>query len=397
MSGGVDSSVTALLMAQQDFDLQAVFMRNWSTMDEQGSFVAGSGGAAGCEWQEDWNDVQRVCKHLGGLPVKMIDLSREYWVHVFEPALGDWESGTTPNPDVNCNREIKFGALMDRVIGSSSSASAAPSASEPRTWLATGHYGRISWSRLDGSRSSRPMLLRARDRTKDQSYYLSSVREDRLAHAHFPLAPYLKSEVRELAVRHVLPTAARKESMGICFVGNRGKGAAGFSSFLDDYIAASPGDIIDEAGQVVGKHGGLHTFTLGQGARIPGALQKYFVAKKNVEKNQIVVVQGKDNPMLMCHSLYVNTMHWIWDEPPQEVDGPSGARLLAQVRHRQMEVECIVKRGAQGRGFTVEFPDPVLAVAPGQTLGLWKDDWCLGSGTIDEVTTLYESSRLASD
>ncbi|SPO34568.1 related to trna methyltransferase [Pseudozyma flocculosa] len=378
MSGGVDSSVTALLMAQQDYDLRAVFMRNWSTMDEFGSFVAGSGGAAGCEWQQDWNDVQKVCRHLGGIPVEMIDLSREYWIHVFEPALGDWGSGTTPNPDVDCNREIKFGALMDRVIGpSSSSQLSAPQ----KTWLATGHYAQVAWSppEADADHSTRPMLLRAKDRTKDQSYYLSSVREDRLAHAHFPLAPYLKSEVRQLAIRHELPTAARKESMGICFVGNRSRGGAGFSTFLNDYITSSPGDIVDGDGNKVGRHGGLHTFTLGQGARISGALQKYFVAKKDTAKNQIVVVQGKDNPMLLCHSLNVPSMHWIWDEPPEEVDRPEGAKLLAQVRHRQIEVECTVKRA-----------DPVLAVAPGQTLGLWKDDWCLGSGTIGDVKTVYE-------
>lgn len=395
LSGGVDSSVTALLLAQAvHFDLEAVFMRNWNELDESGTMEPGSGGATGCTWQRDWHDVQAVCRHLGNLPVKMVDLSREYWTQVFEPALDDWRQGTTPNPDVSCNREIKFGALMDRLLPLCGENSGGR-----KSWLATGHYAHVAWNeQADGP--ARPMLMRAKDRTKDQTYYLSSVVEDRLAHAHFPLSHLLKSQVRELAKKHSLPTAERRESMGICFVGTRGsdgsKGVSntqGFSTFLNGYITSPPGEIVDEHGQVVSTHRGLHTLTVGQGARICGATSKYYVAKKDIVNNRIVVVQGKQHPMLLCRRLYVKDIEWIWREPPPELkgDGVGEVSLLAQVRHRQVETECVVSRVEDGRnGYVVEFPEPVLAVAPGQVLGLWRGDWCLGSAVIQSVDTVYD-------
>ena len=382
LSGGVDSSVTALLLAQSSqYDLSAVFMRNWNELDESGSLQPGSGGSTGCTWQRDWADVEAVCRHLG-IPVRMIDLSREYWTQVFEPALGDWKQGTTPNPDVSCNREIKFGALMDRVLPHNGG----------KSWLATGHYASIAWSD-----QGRPMLMRAKDRTKDQTYYLSSVGEQRLAHAHFPLANLLKSEVRQLARQFDLPTAERRESMGICFIGPRGSDGSqqvsntqGFSHFLNGYIASQPGEMVNEHGHVVAHHRGLHTLTVGQGARICGATSKYYVARKDIGANRIVVVQGKDHPMLLCRRLYVRDMGWIWNDPPSELrDGGVGkVKLLAQVRHRQTETECVVSRGESG--YVVEFQEPVLAVAPGQVLGLWKGDWCLGSGVIEGVETVHD-------
>ncbi|CBQ67690.1 related to trna methyltransferase [Sporisorium reilianum SRZ2] len=388
LSGGVDSSVTALLLAQAShYDLHAVFMRNWNELDESGTMQPGSGGATGCTWQRDWHDVQAVCRHLGNMPVSMVDLSREYWTQVFEPALDEWRQGTTPNPDVSCNREIKFGALMERLL---------PEREKGRkSWLATGHYAHVAWSE-----QGRPMLMRAKDRTKDQTYYLSSVAEDRLAHAHFPLAHLLKSQVRELAKKHSLPTAERRESMGICFVGTRGsdgsKGISntqGFSTFLNGYITSPPGEIVDEHAQVVATHRGLHTLTVGQGARIRGATSKYYVAKKDIANNRIVAVQGKQHPMLLCRRLYVREIEWIWREPPPELkEGGAGkVTLLAQVRHRQVETECIVSRAkGGGSGYVVEFAEPVLAVAPGQVLGLWRGEWCLGSAVIQCVDTVYD-------
>ena len=395
LSGGVDSSVTAALLARSSlYNLSAVFMRNWNELDESASFQPGSGGAMGCTWQRDWEDVQSVARHLG-IPVKMVDLSREYWTQVFEPALGEWRDGVTPNPDVSCNREIKFGALMDRVLPR-------PGALEGATkaWLATGHYAHVAWTQLPDGRA-RPMLMRARDRTKDQTYYLSSVTEARLAHAHFPLAHLLKSEVRELAKKWELPTAERKESMGICFIGTRGanksvSNADSFSAFLGGYIASPPGDIVDgDTGAVVGTHAGLHTLTVGQGARISGALSKYYVAKKDIPSNRIVVVQGKDHPMLLCTRLHVPSIDWIWNELPPELADPNvtgSVQLLAQVRHRQMETECTVTCRTSG-GFTVEFNQPVLAVAPGQVLGLWLGQRCLGSAVIQTVETVHDDQH----
>lgn len=389
--------MTALLLAQAShFDLEAVFMRNWNELDESGHMEPGSGGATGCTWQRDWHDVQAVCRHLGNIPVRMVDLSREYWTQVFEPALDDWRQGTTPNPDVSCNREIKFGALMDRLLPQAGEVSA-----RTKSWLATGHYAHVAWSKQADGQAARPMLMRAQDRTKDQTYYLSSVAEDRLAHAHFPLAHLLKSQVRELARKHSLPTAERRESMGICFVGTRGsdgsKGVSntqGFSTFLNGYITSAPGEIVDEHGHVVSTHRGLHTLTVGQGARIRGAASKYYVAKKDVAKNRIVVVQGKQHPMLLCRRLYVKEIEWIWREPPPELREGGGAgsvTLLAQVRHRQLETECVVSKFEDGRGgYVVEFAEPVLAVAPGQVLGLWRGEWCLGSAVIQSVDTVYD-------
>ena len=397
MSGGVDSSVAALLLSQASrFELQAVFMRNWNELDEAGRMQPGSGGASGCTWQRDWEDVQSVCRHLGNIPVRMVDLSREYWTQVFEPALDDWSHGTTPNPDVSCNREIKFGALMDRVLPTIPTTGGEEGGK--KSWLATGHYADVEWTEID--QKPRPRLMRAKDRTKDQSYYLSSVAEDRLAHAHFPLAHLLKSQVRELAQRFNLPTAARKESMGICFIGTRGSdgqsisNTQGFSSFLNGYIASAPGDIVDaETNAVVSTHQGLHTLTVGQGARIRGASSKYYVANKDLHNNRILVVQGKTHPMLMCSRLHVANVEWIWKEEPVELAerGGGSVRLLAQVRHRQVESVCTVSRAEGGKGgYVVEFEQPVLAVAPGQVLGLWRDDWCLGSAVIQSVETVYD-------
>ncbi|KAJ9476879.1 Mitochondrial tRNA-specific 2-thiouridylase 1 [Pseudozyma hubeiensis] len=398
LSGGVDSSVTALLLSQADYDLEAVFMRNWNELDETGNMEPGSGGASGCTWQRDWQDVQSVCRHLGNIPVSMIDLSKEYWTQVFEPALDDWRQGTTPNPDVSCNREIKFGALMDRLIPTAGQVEGGR-----KSWLATGHYAHVAWHEQPDR--ARPMLMRAKDRTKDQTYYLSSIAEEKLAHAHFPLAHLLKSEVRELAKKYSLPTAERRESMGICFIGTRGSDGGkavsntqGFSSFLNGYITSAPGDMVDETGRVVATHRGLHTLTVGQGARIRGATSKYYVAKKDIPNNRIVVVQGKDHPMLLCRGLHVKDVEWIWREPPPELQqgGRGSVTLLAQVRHRQVETECTVTKSQNGEaGYMVEFAEPVLAVAPGQVLGLWRGNWCLGSAVIDSVDTVYDDQTEA--
>lgn len=382
LSGGVDSSVTAALLAHsQLYSLSAVFMRNWNELDESGTLEPGSGGSTGCSWQRDWADVQAVCRHLS-IPVSLIDLSKEYWTQVFEPALGEWRDGVTPNPDVSCNREIKFGALMDKVLG------------EKEGWLATGHYARVM------QKEGRVVLRRAKDRSKDQSYYLSSVGEERLRRAHFPLAGLLKSEVRELARKFGLPTAERRESMGICFIGPRSSNPGeavsnkdGFSSFLNSYIPSQPGSIIDgDTGNHLSTHKGLHTLTVGQGARIPGVGVRYYVAKKDPTTNQITVVQGKSHPMLMCRRLHVGEVDWIRREEPKELKERGRVELLAQVRHRQVETECIVSKKGQG-GYTVDFKKPVLAVAPGQVLGLWKGDWCLGSAVIGDVETLWDDQQ----
>ncbi|EPQ57770.1 tRNA 5-methylaminomethyl-2-thiouridylate-methyltransferase [Gloeophyllum trabeum ATCC 11539] len=372
MSGGVDSSVTAKLLADQNYDLSAVFMRNWDTRDESGT-------DKGCEWEKDWEDVQRVCKMLD-LPCTMVDLTREYWTRVFEPSLQLWESGLTPNPDVWCNREVKFGALLDRLTPST-------------RWLATGHYARKEWTQSFTPASSsssdlyemriRPQLLKATDRHKDQTYYLSSIKEDSLRKALFPLGDLTKPEVRAMAKRFGLPTAERAESMGICFVGEKRK----FSEFVSQYVPPKPGDIVDlETGKVVGQHQGLWTYTIGQGAKIRGLPEKAFVAKKDPKSNVVYVVPGSDHPALYSDVMTVKDFEWIWpDSPPLAVFEPDGFRARVKYRYVMEDVPATICRTDESK-MRVTFDQPQKAVTPGQIAAVYHGDWCLGCGLIEEAS-----------
>ncbi|KAF8884783.1 tRNA-specific 2-thiouridylase [Infundibulicybe gibba] len=332
MSGGVDSSVTAHLLAKEDFDLSAVFMRNWDTRDETGT-------DKGCEWEKDWEDVQRVCKLLD-IPCEMIDLSRDYWNRVFEPSLKSWELGVTPNPDVWCNREIKFGALLERL--------------PERPWFAT-----------------------AKDRNKDQSYYLSSISEAGLRRALFPLGHLSKPEVRELAKQARLPTAERVESMGICFVGEKNK----FSKFISSYIPPNPGPMIDlESGRTLGQHTGLWNYTIGEKARLGGMPSKMFVAKKDVDANTIFLVPG---------TIHLEEFTWIWkDRPPLELDDKNGFHATSSFVTAWLMYPLdltIIHRSKKG-GISIRFDEPQKSVAPGQVAALWDDEWCLGCGVITSTS-----------
>ncbi|KAG1893283.1 tRNA-specific 2-thiouridylase [Suillus fuscotomentosus] len=363
MSGGVDSSVTAKLLTDKDYDLSAVFMRNWDTRDESGS-------DHGCEWEKDWEDVRRVCGVLD-IPCKMVDLSREYWTRVFEPSLKSWESGITPNPDVWCNKEVKFGALLDHLTED-------PGLSNT-PWLATGHYANKDWKYHNGV--PRPRLLRPRDVTKDQTYYLSSVPERSLSRAIFPLGSIKKTEVRELAVKWNLPTAARQESMGICFVGEKLK----FNDFISQYIPPKPGPIIDlETGLQVGEHAGPWNFTIGQGAKVRGLKEKTFVVKKDIPKNIIYVVPGTDHSALYAQSLTIRDWTWIWaDSPPIELMRPGGLKARIKFRHVMSDIGCSVY--SDNDCIRIDFDEPQKAIAPGQVATIYIEDWCLGCGTIVEV------------
>ncbi|KIJ69208.1 hypothetical protein HYDPIDRAFT_185069 [Hydnomerulius pinastri MD-312] len=363
MSGGVDSSVTAKLLADKDYDLSAVFMRNWDTHDESGS-------DDGCEWKKDWEDVQRVCRMLD-IPVKLVDLSREYWTRVFEPSLVFWESGNTPNPDVWCNKEVKFGALLERLTRD-------PAFSN-MPWLATGHYAHKDWKLTDDSSCPRPRLLKPRDSTKDQTYYLSSMPEIGLSRALFPLGGFMKTEVRELAAKWELPTATRGESMGICFVGEKRK----FDEFVAQYIPPKPGPIVDLTnGKQIASHQGIWSYTIGQGARIGGLPQKMFVAKKDPETNTIFIVPGAHHPALFVRTLRVSDFNWIWaNSPPVEISQPSGLKARIKYRHCMTDSPCTVYR--DDRMMRMVFDEPQRGVAPGQIATLYLEDWCLGCGVID--------------
>ncbi|KAI5449349.1 hypothetical protein NCC49_004754 [Naganishia albida] len=387
MSGGVDSSVTLALLTDPaitshlDLDISAVFMCNWSPLQNE---VDHHSFETDCEWEKDWEDVKEVCK-ARGVKAELIDLSNEYWLQVFEPSISAWQSGKTPNPDVSCNREIKFGALMNRVLGSPSSSSALEGG---RKFLATGHYARVDWT--EGGRTK---LMRSADGTKDQTYYLSSVPEAQLSRALFPLAGLKKTEVRELAKKYGLPTASRQESMGVCFIGERGR----FGDFISQYTVAPAkrGNIVTPEGVVVGQHEGLWHFTIGQKAKLGGMDQKYFVARKDAEKNEVLVVPGSNHPALQCVSLRATTFDWIWpDHPPTELlEREEGMTAMCQVRHRMKAVPVTVRfdrrKGSLPKDLIIEFANgkPETGVSPGQIVGLWsaEGDWCLGSGTIADT------------
>ncbi|KAL0946412.1 hypothetical protein HGRIS_012637 [Hohenbuehelia grisea] len=280
------------------------------------------------------------------------DLSREYWLRVFEPSLRLWESGVTPNPDVWCNREIKFGALLDRL----------PSDLE-NSLFATGHYARRVGAFDRVLQKPRPQLHRAIDRVKDQSFYLSSIREPALSRTLFPIGHLQKSEVRELARKYQLPTAERQESMGLCFVGERGR----FNKFLGDYIQPKPGPFIAlETGKIVAQHDGLWNYTIGE------------------KKNAIYVVPGTDHPALWCTSLIATGWNWIWaDSPPNNFKSLDGLRARVMFRHRMLDVAGTIRR-LSDHDVSIVFDERQKAVAPGQVVAVWDGDWCLGCGTIVE-------------
>ncbi|TFK36419.1 tRNA-specific 2-thiouridylase [Crucibulum laeve] len=362
MSGGVDSSVTAALLARKDYDLSAIFMRNWDTRDESGT-------DKGCEWEKDWEDVQRVCKKLD-IPCKLIDLSREYWNRVFEPCLRQWEMGFSPNPDVWCNKEVKFGALLERL----------PKApSYQNAWIATGHYARKTWSESTEISPSRPMLVRPTDRSKDQTYYLAAISEPGLRRAIFPLEKLTKPTVRELAKGYGLPTAERGESMGICFVGEKRK----FEDFLSSYIPPNPGPIIDQTnGKKVGEHPGVWAYTIGQNARIAGLAQKMFVSAKDPKSNTVYIVPGSQHASLYATTIHILSFIPIWkDSPPPAINLPGGYRAHVKHRYRMEAAPCTVRRNESG-GLDIECDEPQHAVAAGQIAVLYDGDWCIGCGVI---------------
>ncbi|GAA5894195.1 hypothetical protein JCM8208_002373 [Rhodotorula glutinis] len=368
MSGGVDSSVAARLLLEQGYDVSPVFMRNWDTLDEQS-------GSGGCEWERDWADVQRVCdEHLGGVKPELVDLSREYWTSVFEPALEGWAAGVTPNPDVTCNQHIKFKVLPDRLLSHSASA-----------WIATGHYAQLLPS---PSRPSEPALHRAANLAKDQSHYLSTSPVSALRRTLFPLGGFAtKDDVRDLARKWGMHTGDKKDSMGICFVGVR----KGFSSFLDSYLPPSPGKIETEDGRVVGEHAGLWRYTVGEGARLSGFPQKMFVGRKDAERNVVVVVP-KSSPMLRCTTLETSDFRWTTSShPPPEVYDAAGFAAEAQTRSLPAGAlaDCVVRQQHDGK-LQISLKDPLVGVSPGQTVALYRGSWCLGGGTIARTRTLAD-------
>src|SRR5690554_5626003 len=329
MSGGVDSSVSALLLQQQGYHVEGLFMKNWDEDD----------GTEYCTAKEDLADAQAVCDKLG-IKLHTANFAAEYWDNVFEHFLAEYRAGRTPNPDILCNKEIKFRAFLDYAITLGAD------------FIATGHYARVR--QLDGQ----AQLLKGLDTNKDQSYFLHAVGGAQLARTLFPVGELEKSVVRAIAARHEFVTATKKDSTGICFIGERR-----FRDFLQRYLPAQPGAIEDEHGQVLGEHQGLMYHTIGQrqGLGIGGVQgvgdSPWYVAEKDLERNVLVVVQGSDHARLYKRALALSHIDWVAGEPPA-----LPARLMAKTRYRQPDQACQLERTADG--YRVVFDEPQRAITP---------------------------------
>ena len=351
LSGGVDSAVAALLLQRQGWQVEALFMKNWEEEDEPGR----------CSAAEDLADAQAVADRLG-IPLHRVNFSAEYWERVFEHFLAEYRAGRTPNPDVLCNREIKFRAFLDHALSLGADA------------IATGHYARLT---RDGERLR---LRRCADENKDQTYFLYMLDQWQLSHSHFPLAALLKEEVRALAREAGLPNYRKKDSTGICFIGERR-----FRDFLGRYLPARPGPMVTPEGEQLGAHQGLMYYTLGQrkglgiGGRAGQGESPWFVVAKDLEHNRLVVAQSHDHPLLMSRGLEAGQLHWIAGHPP-----PLPRTCLARIRHRQPLQRCLLS-DIDGHRCSVRFEQPQRAVTPGQSVVFYQDDECLGGGTIENA------------
>ncbi len=355
LSGGVDSAVAAWLLREQGRPVECLHMSNWDDDD-------GYCGAA-----TDLQDARRVCDHLG-LTLHRVDFAREYRDNVFAEFLNEARAGRTPNPDVLCNREIKFGVMRRyaRRLGAER--------------LATGHYARA------GSEDGRPVLLRGSDVSKDQSYFLHAVEEADLADVEFPLGEIEKHEVRRLALEAGLRVADKRDSTGICFIGERP-----FADFLGRFIPPSPGAIVTDSGEVIGEHPGLHGYTLGQrkGIGVGGIGDRseapWYVAGKDIRRNELIVVQGHDHPALFSAWLETGPMHWIGPAPE---NWRRGGRLRCQVktRYRQADQACtLLAAAADDGGARAVFDIPQRAVTPGQYAVFYLGERCLGGARIERT------------
>lgn len=355
MSGGVDSSVSALLLKQQGYQVEGLFMKNWDEDD----------GTEYCTAKEDLVDAERVCEKIG-IKLHTANFAAEYWDNVFEHFLEEYKAGRTPNPDILCNREIKFKVFLEyaKMLGGE--------------LIATGHYVRRE------DRDGHTYLLKGRDPNKDQSYFLHAVGEAEFAKSLFPIGDIEKPEVRRIAEEHGLVTHNKKDSTGICFIGERR-----FKDFLQQYLPAQPGEIQTPDGTVIGQHAGLMYHTIGQrqGLGIGGVKganeEPWFVAQKDLTRNVLVVVQGTDHPLLFTNHLIAQQAHWINPLPLNNWGAPSlSFSCTAKNRYRQEDQTCTVTVLADGT-LDVLFDAPQRAITPGQSAVFYQNDVCLGGAVIE--------------
>ena len=361
MSGGVDSSVAAWLLKQQGYDVVGLFMKNWEDDDDDEY----------CSTRQDLIDAAAAADVIG-IELEAVNFAAEYKDRVFAEFLREYSAGRTPNPDVLCNAEIKFKAFLDHAIKLGAE------------HIATGHYARVR------EREGQFELLRGVDPGKDQSYFLHRLNQAQLARTLFPVGDLLKPRVREIAREIGLPNAAKRDSTGICFIGERP-----FREFLNRYLPMQPGPIRDESGRVVGEHVGLAFYTLGQrkgigiGGRRDGSGEPWFVARKDMASNTLWVVQGHDHPWLMSDRLTAIDAAWVSGRPPA-----AGTRLTAKTRYRQADAACVIT-AVDGNRFELAFDEPQWAATPGQSAVLYREEASLGGGVI-EGTSMAKLPRTES-
>ena len=351
MSGGVDSSVAAWLLKQQGYDVVGLFMKNWEDDDD----------SEYCSTRQDWLDAVSVADRLG-IDIEAVNFAKEYKDRVFSVFLQEYSAGRTPNPDILCNSEIKFNAFLDHALRMGAD------------HIATGHYARVRQT-TDGVQ-----LLKAIDDSKDQSYFLHRLSQAQLSKALFPLGDIRKTEVRQIALDLGLANAQKKDSTGICFIGERP-----FREFLNRYLPTKPGPIKNEHEEVIGEHVGLSFYTLGQrkgigvGGQKEGNGEPWYVARKDLLTNTLYIVQGHEHPWLSQQLLVAEQAHLI-NNNALKLDGRA---ITAKTRYRQQDAACVFKHSSE-QGFELSFEQTQFAITPGQSAVLYDGDVCLGGGIITQ-------------
>lgn len=374
MSSGVDSSVSALMYSQRYKNVRGVFMANWSSSADGhvGAACSRDDGSKGsnssCTVDRDWDEVQKTCQQLG-IPCERVSFEKEYWLDVFEPMLSMYQMGLTPNPDVGCNRYVKFGSMLDHL-----ERHLAPNV-DNKWWMVTGHYAKVLQRQNDGQ----VQLFRADYRQKDQSYYLSQVPETALSHALLPLGHYTKPQVRAIAKEYGLATRDKPDSQGLCFVSPDVK----FSTFLDEYLAPNPGDIVDRDGHVWGQHRGLWHATIGQrcGVSMPQGDPRYHgvwkVCDKDIERNRLVIARSDDSQAFLKST--VGASPWTWINGDLDLQAASDLNVQVRSLGDSYPVKTVQFTNDT---LTVSLKEEIPAVAPGQDLVLYDGHRLLGSGSI---------------
>lgn len=348
ISGGVDSAVTALLLKSAGYDVQGIFMKNWTNNAPN----------IKCTSEEDFIDAEKVCDQIG-IPLHLANFSSDYWDRVFKKFLSDHHKGFTPNPDILCNKEIKFGAFLDYCLETGAD------------YISTGHYARLN------ANQNSIKLLRGIDSSKDQSYFLHQVKGSDLTRAIFPLGELTKDQVRSIAHDNKLINADKKDSVGICFIGKNN-----YNDFISNFLGRKPGIILDENGIKLGEHQGLMYFTLGQrqGIGIGGVKGRdqssWYVAHKDQSNNELTVVQGGDNPLLLSEGCYTEDIHWI------NTELVNGSECEVQIRYQSKPIKATIYKTSKGN--KINFHETVSAVTPGQSAVIYQNEECLGGAVIKE-------------